>query len=232
MDILKMFGPMGGIPTGSFKGKDGKSKDSKMIMYDKDVADFIKWGAIGFVGMGVYQLGMRVAQRNINPSVDLEDRADSINLNPIIRDSFVNLQSYRSLNPWLFRTSLQNVDHLLFLENALLTKQISPSQNDKAISFSHFRMGVVRLNQFQLIVKDKLGNSHAMAVNIFVKKIYDQIQKHFLNVLHICSRFNPGDLVARAQQEIDEAMKNYKKGERYGERKSKWEKFLKSDKES
>jgi hypothetical protein len=221
---MTLLGKLGAASSSDKKGGEGKDK-MKMILYKNDINDFMKWGAIGFLGMGIYQLGMRVAKRNINPCVELKDRADSLNHDPIVRDSFINIQSYRDLNPWLFRTALQNVDHLLFLENALLTKSVSPTHNDKVISFSYFRMAVIRLNMLQILVKEELGNDHAMAVNIFVQKIYGQIQKHFLNVLHICSEFKPNNLIARAKQEVEAALAQYKKGKRYNSSSDQWNKF-------
>jgi hypothetical protein len=207
------------------KPKFGTPKKGEFILQQTDVADFVKWGAIGAVSMGVYQLGMKVAQRKINPCVDLKDRGDSLNHDPIIRDAFINLQKYRELNIWLFKTALQNVDHLLFLEYALLSKSVSPTHTDKSIAFSYFRMAVIRLNMLQLLVKEHLGNDHGMAVNIFVKQVYTQIQKHFLNVLHICSEFKPSNLIARAQQEVDSALKKFRSNRAYPDSSVKWDKF-------
>ena len=221
MELFKLLEPLVNGTT-----SDEETRNNKF--YRKDAVDFIKWGSIGFVGMGVYQLGLRLSKRGIKSTVDLVDRADSLGSNPIILDAFVNLQSYRSLDPWLFRTALQNVDHLLFLENALMSKRIIPARNDKAIAFSHFRMSVIRLNQFQFRVKDKLGNAHAMAVNMYVKKIYKELQKHLLNILHFCSQFNPGDLIARAQNEIDRALERYDNNTMYGGQSlEKWETYKK-----
>jgi hypothetical protein len=203
--------------------KKDKKDEKKSVFYQSDVRDFVKFGAIGFLAMGIYQIGMRVAKRNINPCVDLLDRADSLSVDPIILDSFVNIQSYRDLNPWLFRTALQNVDRLLFLENALLSKQVHATSNDKAISFSYFRMSIIRLNQLQLLVKEKLGNEHALACNIFVQKIYFQMQKHFLNVLHLCSDFKPEFMIARAKSEVDRAVKKFKENKKY---ESSWSSFV------
>jgi hypothetical protein len=226
MEFLSMFTKMANS-SGSSDSSDSNNTDDKMkmILYKNDVGDFVKWGAIGFLGMGIYQLGMRVAKRNINPCIELEDRADSLNLDPLIRDSFINIQSYRKLDPWLFKSAIQNVDHLLFLENALLNKSIVATRNDKVISFSYFRMAVIRLNTFQMCVKEKLGNDHAMAVNIFVKKIYKQIQKHFLNILHMCSEFKPGNLILRAKGEVEEALKAYESGRKYRSSSDQWERF-------
>ena len=225
MDFMSMLGTMGAM-SGPSNGDAKNNGKMQMLLYQNDAKDFVKWGAIGFLGMGIYQLGIRVAKRNINPCVELKDRADSLNLDPIIRDSFINMQSYRELNPWMFKTSIQNVDHLLFLENVLLNKTVHPTRNDKVIAFSYFRMSLIRLNMFQLLVKEKLGNDHAMAVNIFVKKIYTQIQKHFLNVLHICSEFKPGNLVARASEEVKSAMQAYNEGVKYKSN-TKWEGYKK-----
>ena len=210
--LMNLFGTMAFAAPPSTKEK---KEEKKLILRKNDVTDFLKWGSIGFLGFGIYQLGMRVAKRNINPSCDLKDRADSLDCDPLIRECFINIQEYRDLNPWLFKTALQNVDHLLFLEHVLLTKKVFPTRNDKAISFSYFRMGIIRLNMFQLLVKEKLGNDHGVCVNIFVEKIYTQLQKHFLNILHLCSEFKPEFLISRAKKEVEQAMKSYKEGKSY-----------------
>ena len=196
-----------------------------MIFYPEDAKRFLKWGALGFVGLGVYQMFMTVAKRNINPSVEFEDPVESMNCDPIIRDAFIHIQPYRKLNPWLYKTALQNADQLLFLENVLLSQEASAQRNDKVCAWSHFRMAVNRLNQFQFLVRERMGNDHGMAVNIFVKKIYEQLKKHVLNVLHLCSDFRPDRLIARAPMEVEQALQNYERGIRPVSSDKKWKRL-------
>jgi len=203
-------------------GGTKKGTGMKMMVYPQDAKDFIKWGAIGFLGFGGYQLFMNIAKRNINPSVDFVDPVESMNCDPIIRDCFINIQPYRKLNPWLFKTALQNVDQLLFLENALLSQEVHPVRNDKVSAWTYFRMGVNRLNQFQFLVRERMGNEHGLAVNIFVKKIYEQMKKHALNVLHLCSEFKPEHLIARAPLEVDRAIRSFEEGKPLLTSEEKW----------
>lgn len=182
----------------------------KTFFYKQDVQDFVKWGSIGFLGLGIYTIGMKVAKRNINSAIDLKDQTESVHLDQTVLEAFLNLQSYRDLNPWLFRTALHNIDHLLFLEDVLLRKVTLPTHNDKIISFSYFRIAVSRMNAFQLLVKERLGNDHGLVVNILIKNVYTQLQKHLLNILHMCSEFKPENLIARAQQEVDKALEEYR----------------------
>jgi len=203
----------------------GGSTGMNMILYPDDAKKFLKWGALGFIGLGAYQLFMTVAKRNINPSVEFTDPVESMNHDPIIRDSFIHIQPYRKLNPWLYKSALQNVDQLLFLENALLSQEVSPVRNDKVAAWSHFRMGVNRLNQFQFLVRERMGNDHGMAVNLFVRKIYDQMKKHALNILHLCSEFKPENLIARAPFEVERALKNYEEGREPENPEAKWERL-------
>ena len=229
MDLVGMI--FNNMMASSSKTSD-KDNTPKAVLYKQDAMDFMKWGLVGFVGLGVYTLGMKVAKRNIDPSVELHDRADSFNLDPVIRDSFINIQPYRKLNTWLFKMSVYNTDHLLFLENALLTKTALPTHNDKVLAFSYFRMALSRLNQFQILVRETLGNEHAMAVNMFVEKIYGQLQKHLLNVLHICSEFKPANLIARAQQEVEQAMQAFEDGKKYNSSSNQWNKFARKTERS
>jgi hypothetical protein len=195
----------------------------KMILYPDDAKNFLKWGVVGFLGLGAYQLFMTLAKRNINPSVDFIDQVESMNCDPLIRDAMMSLQSYRQLNPWLFKSALQNIDQLLFLENALLNKQIKAVHNDKVASWSFFRMALSRLEQFQFLVRERLGNEHGLTVNIFARKIYAQLQKHILNVLHMCSEFKPEHLLARAPLEVERVLKNYEEGREPVDSYKKWD---------
>lgn len=209
MSILEnvFLAPKGG---GSIKAP-GKGSNG-LQLYPGDAQKFLKWGSIGFLGFGLYQMSVTLAKRNINPCVEFKDQVEALNADPIIRDAMVQLQNYRELNPWLFKTALQNIDQLLFLESALLSQQVHPVKRDKDLAFTHFRMGVNRLSQFQFLVRKEMGNEHGMSVNILVKKVYTQLQKHLLNVLHLCSEFRPEHLIARAPLEVGVALRRMEEG--------------------
>lgn len=190
----------------------GSKQKQKLQFYPGDAEKFLKWGSIGFLGFGMYQMAATLAKRNVNPCVEFKDPVEAIHFDPMIRDAYIRLQNYREINPWLFKSSLQNTDQLLFLENALLTEQVYPSRQDKDLSFTYFRMAVNRLNQFQHLIRSEMGNEHAMAVNMIVKKVYEQLQKHFLNILHLCSEFKPEHLIQRAPLEVAAALKRMEAG--------------------
>jgi hypothetical protein len=207
---------------------------SNIQLYPEDVRKIASWGLMGFVSAGLYYVATAVSRRNINPCCALKDPCESLNADPIIRDAFIHLQEYRELDPWLFKTALQNVDQLLFLEQALLSKKIEPVRSDKVQAFSHFRVGVNRLNQFQFLIKDKMNSEHAFAANIFVQKIYQQLQTHFINVLHMCTSANPMNLIARAKTEVERVNKAYREGQPRPDPLKKWDelKELKRSKRS
>lgn len=188
------------------------NKGGKLQFYPGDAEKFLKWGTLGFVGFGLYQMAATLAKRNVNPCFEFKDPVEAIQFDPIVRDAFIQLQSYREMNPWLFKTALQNIDQLLFLENALLSQKVLPARQDKNLAFTYFKMGVNRLNQFQHLVRSSLGNEHGMTVNILVKQVYNQIQKHLLNILHLCSKFRPENLIQRAPLEIEHALKRMADG--------------------
>jgi hypothetical protein len=175
-----------------------------------DAQDFLKWGIVGFVGFGAYQMASKLARRTADPMSVLVDPVESIGNDPVILEALVKIQSYRELNPWMFSMAVRNIDHLLFLENALVSKEVQPVRNDKALAFTYFRIALTRLNTFQHLIKHKLSNKHAMAVNIYTEKIYDQLKKHFLNVLHLCSVIRPENLLKRAEEDVEAAMKRFR----------------------
>jgi hypothetical protein len=187
-------------------------KGGKLQFYPGDAEKFLKWGTVGFLGFGLYQMAATLAKRNVNPCFEFKDPVEAIQYDPIIRDALIQLQSYRDMNTWLFKTALQNIDMLLFLENQLLTQKTVPVRQDKNLAFTYFKMGINRLNQFQHLVRSTLGNEHGLTVNILVKQVYTQMQKHLLNVLHLCSKFRPENLIQRAPLEIEKALKRMTDG--------------------
>ena len=217
--LMNLFGP----PNG---GGGGGAKKKGIVLYPSDASLFLKYGIAGFVGFGVYSIAMQLAKRNINPEVEFQDPVESMNCDPIIRDAFINIQSYRELNPWLFKSALQNVDQLLFLEDALLSRKVRPVKSDKIIAFSYFRMGCNRLGQLQWLIKEKLSSEHALTFNLYVRKIYAQLQKHLLNILHLCSEFKPQHLIERAPLEIARILKDLEENRKPEEDSlARWEKM-------
>jgi len=227
MELLAKFA-MNGMSNkiGAASGKSAKAKSNGSTwpqLYPDDAKTFVKVGMLGFVALGGYHLLMTLAKRNTNPNIVFHDTVESMDCDPIIRDAFFSIQSYRTINPWLFKTALQNVDQLLFLENALLSQKVKPVHNDKVVSFTYFRMGVNRLDQLQYLIKERMGNEHAMAANIYVRKIYTQMQKHLLNILHLCSEFKPEHLIERAPMEIEKVLRNFEEGKCPEATMEKWE---------
>lgn len=164
---------------------------------------FLKYGAIGFVGFGAYQVGTRMIKRDLDAAVDFVIPVECVPQDRILCSAFVDLQEYIRVNEWLFKCALVNCDHLMFLERALLQGSITPTRNDKVIAFSHFRLAATRLKMFQISVHEKLGASHAALVNILIRRIYGQLQIHFTNVLHVCKQFHPDQLLKEARRDID-----------------------------
>lgn len=176
--------------------------------YDSDITDFMRWGSVGFIAMGLYQMGLKLCTRSINPSSELKVKTESLNSDTVIRDALINIQRYRELVPWLFDGAVLNIDKLLFLENALRDKVILPNRKDKAIAFTYFRVGLNRLNEFQWTVKSQMGNEHGLAVNLYVQKVYKQLQKHFLNCLALTGEFKVDDYIERAENEVKKVMED------------------------
>ena len=204
--MFQMFGPK--ASRAEEKDKEGNK------IYKSDVNDFVRWGAVGFVAMGLYQLGLKMNKRNISKSAELKVRTEAMDCDPIILEALINIQHYKDLAPWFFEPAVTNIDRLLFLENAMLKKDIIPMSKDKSIAFIYFKVGLNRLNEFQYIVKEEMGNDHGATVNIYVKKIYEQIQKHFINCLHMCGNFKPENFIKRAEEEVQKVLADAKSGKK------------------
>jgi hypothetical protein len=140
--------------------------------------------------------------QGVDPGSVLLDPCSAVGADAGLLRSFVQLQHYRDLNPWLFKMSMQNIDHLLYLADALRRGTVKPLRNDKVLAFSYFRVGLKRLAAFQALVRDKLGVDHAAAVHLTTAEIYKRAQIHLLDIFQLCSEFRPDDLRERAGAEI------------------------------
>lgn len=178
--------------------------------YPDDVKQLFKYGVLGASAMILYQFFHTMNRRSIDPCSELVDKPESMNTDPLLRDSFIILQSYRDLNRVRFRSAVLHVDKLLFLEKQLLDEKIQPLPDDKNTAFSYFKVGLNALNEFQYIVRDRLGNSHGMAANIQVQNIYTQMQKHLMNIFHLCLQFDPTKLAQRAKHDVETALYRFK----------------------
>lgn len=185
---------------------------SSVPLYASDAKRVMGWGVLGFVGLGLYQLFATLSKRSVNRCADFIDPVESLHSDPIIVEALFTLQGYRALNPWLYKAAIQNIDQLLFLENALLQGLVKPCKKDKVHAWTHFRVGVNRMAQFQYLIKEQLGTDQGFAANIYVRKVYEQMQKHVLNVLHMCSDFRPEHLIERAPAEIEKLQAAWKQG--------------------
>jgi hypothetical protein len=210
--------------TNGAGGGVAKKPASGFQLYPSDLTSTLKWGLTGLAAFSAYHLGMTMSKRRIDATSGFKDVVEAVQLDDDICRAFMNLQAYRELNPWLFRTALQNVDQLLFLENALLSGAAIAVKKDKVLAWSYFRVGLNRLAQFQYLIRQRLGTDHAMTAYMCVNVIYKQMQKHLLNVFHLCSRFQPEDLVASAPREIERVLQMLREGreprnigERWGE---------------
>jgi hypothetical protein len=99
---------------------------------------------------------------------------------------------------------------LLLLEDVLYQKEVFANKNDPIIAWTYFKMAVNRLKLFQMEVKQQLGKEHAFAVNTLVNKIYSQLQKHLMNILHMCQQFNVSDMIKQADRAIAEAQSRHR----------------------
>lgn len=162
-------------------------------------------GVVSYAAMTRY-LSQRPVTAVAGPTT-FKDTVECIRDDPVLCEAFLTLQQYRRLDKHLFAKALQTVDQLLFLERGLLNKDFPPSRADKTKGWALFRLSLNKLNEFQHMVRTTMKNEHAVVVNILVKKMYEQLQKHILNVLHLCSRFNPNDWLKMASVEVDEAVR-------------------------
>jgi hypothetical protein len=190
---------------------DGPGPKRDLILYPGDLKEVLKVGALGAAAASAYFMSMKVANRRIDPCIDLIDKPENFNLDPIIRANFVKLQAYRDLDTHLFKSAIANVDRLLLLEHVLASKQVKPAREDKYLATTNFKMAYMRMSELQLLAQENLSPSHVKTVDLFIKPIFAQLQKHYSNVLAFCTEYNPSDCMEQAPEDIAKAMIAYQK---------------------
>lgn len=163
--------------------------------------------AFSYISYGAF---VRMARNKfMEQKVAFKDDVECMNMDPIIRDAFLSLQAYRKLDKYLFCKAIQSADQLLFLENALLNKEIVATRADKEKAWTLFKLSHDKLNEFQYLIREILKNEHGTVANIFVQKIYKQLQLHYANIINLCSRFNAKDIINQAPKAVENVLDLY-----------------------
>ncbi len=193
-------------------------------IYNMDIKDALKWGGFAALGAFGYNIFLKSMERQIQPGAALKDLppANSIVEDQGILDHLVQLQTYREVEPWLFWSAVRNLDMLLFLEQQILLKKFAPVRKDKVLAWTHFRVGINDLNEFQFTVHQEMGSEHGKVANMLVENIFDRAVKHLLNVMTLCSDFNPKAIIARAPSLIDKLKRRWKKKKRTRRNREYW----------
>lgn len=129
------------------------------------------------------------------------------------------LETYSHVDERLFRMIIQHIDKLMILEDVLRRSDTGPTKEDRPNAHSRYNALVRQLREFQRLVLQTMGSEHGVTAHYFVKQIHELMQKHLLNILHLCSRYNPLSTLKRAQEERElylEASRKYfqKRGKR------------------
>ena len=181
---------------------------------------------IGGLGLAGYTMMNSRTRRNIDPTVDIPYPVRNLNYNPTVRERYIKLMAYHDLAPFEYRQSIIHADNLLFLEKQIANKKLTPSNDDLSAAWRHYILALENLLEIQNEVKSVMGESHGLTANIQVEKIYAELMKHFINIMRTCGKFNPEDMLERAQYDIEKALKrNVFSKERKRRRRNKWEKY-------
>jgi hypothetical protein len=161
-----------------------------------------KRALMALAGVSALKWTMDQTKKPVSTYPPLVDAVEAMHCDARVEESFRKLQVYRDLNPWLFSAALQNIDKLLYLSRLLLSGVAKPMREDRGVAFSYLKVGMSRLKALQCTIHQEMGNDHALVANMEIQVIYNQCQKHVLNVMHICSRFKPEDVIERARAEV------------------------------
>ena len=171
-----------------------------------DALNFVKYGAIGFLAFGGLKASQFYASRNLLPSSQLAFETECFHLDHELLEQFLVLQKYMKLNAWAYQMALTNTDCILYLLNALNTDAISPTASDKILAFTYFRVTCKRLDSFAASVEKTMATKHKLVVHMAITQIKQRLKQHVVNILSLCSQFNPAKLIARAETEVSLAL--------------------------
>lgn len=124
------------------------------------------------------------------------------------------LETYSHVEEDLFHMIVQGIDKMLILEQVLLNDDAVPTKEDRGET--HGRFAVIRrhLQTFQSEVLSVLGSEHGVTASYYTKQIYENLQKHYLNILHLCNKYHPEGALRRAREErsvYEHAAREYSK---------------------
>lgn len=167
----------------------------------QDTKAFLKYGTVGFFGLGIYHLLTRVKSRQNFSTSDLVDRVESIGNDVKILQALLSLQVYRNHDTHTFKMAIRNIDSLLFLESVLRSDTI-PQKYDKTTAFTHFKVGMSRLSEFTYVIREKKGSAHFSMAKSLVSTIYKRLQVHYDNIIILCNQYDPKRLLKEAEYDM------------------------------
>jgi hypothetical protein len=173
----------------------------------QDTKAFLKYGTVGFFGLGLYHLLTRVKSRQNFSTDDLIDKVESIGHDPYILKALISLQIYRHHDSHTFKMAIRNIDSLLFLENVLKQDTI-PEKYDKTVAFSHFKVGMSRLTEFTYVILENKGTAHFCVAKELIKTIYKRLQVHYENIVILCNVYNPARTLKQAENDLTKMVLN------------------------
>lgn len=181
-----------------------KPKDWTLGQNEKE--QIVKMGAVGALLFSGYQFLMVNTTSNLEKQKQIQQPVESLHVDGRITDALLGLQKYKELETYLFTTSVSHIDSLLFLEQQLLRETITPTANDRAMAFHHFRVAINRLQKFHQVIYERLDAPNAVVAAQFIKQIYDRLQEHYRNIYTLCSNVKAHHILQRAPQVVQNAL--------------------------
>lgn len=168
-----------------------------------DMADIVRWGAIGAVGFSGYQYMCKSSLRTADPAVSLIPKTSVIGSDEVLVDALVKLQVYRTLSTARFTSAVQTFDRLVHAERGIASGEILAMPDDKSVNFARLRVGMNKLNEMVRIVYNEMGLLHGKVALINLQIVHKQMEKHYMNIVHLVRKFNPDELLKQADEELN-----------------------------
>jgi hypothetical protein len=157
----------------------------------------------GLASAAVYAF-LQYVRRTNNPLADFKDPVDMLHRDPELAQALYQLQSYKHVYPQCYTLILQTCDRILFIEHALLGKQLTP---DRTVLISATKMISIvksRLDTYISVIRKEQGAEHAKAAIHFKQEVLRLIDKHVTNIFILMDRpLPPTEMAARAKSDFD-----------------------------
>lgn len=181
------------------KNSDNPIKESAM-----------KCGILAAIG-GTIALAAKFMTEKDGKKYQLIDDADSIYNNPELSKALFQLQTFRDLEPLMFKDLIELIERLVHLEHVLHSQMIAPRPADRWDAMDYHIQIHSLLQQFQYLISNDMDAEYAVAAERLVSSIKGYLNIYYANLMTMTSEFHIENTLQRAPADVAKAAQRYRK---------------------